>query len=130
MTMLSGLKGLPILVKMVCDKGEQVCQMALLIKDHKKWLCGSSGPIPSRRVISGNKGLNCHLWEIVAKLSQSPSFRLRWLYFQLLLPPIRTSLNLASDNITAKSKVAYRVFVFKSKVAYQVFVFKVQNYLF
>ena len=56
-----------------------------------------------------------------AKLSQSPSrsLRLRWLYFQLSLPPthpathhsthpaIRTSLNLASDNITAKRRVVY-----------------------
>ena len=47
---------------------------------------------------------------IIAKLSPSPSLRLRWLYFQMSLPPtqppIRTSLNLASDNITVKSKVA------------------------
>ena len=56
-----------------------------------------------------------------AKLSPSPSqsLRLRGLYFQSSLPPshppihlpsqppIRTSLNLASDNITAKSQVAY-----------------------
>ena len=50
------------------DKGEQVCQMSLLIKDHKKWSCGSAGPIPSRPVISGNSGLNCHLSEIISKI--------------------------------------------------------------
>ena len=53
----------------------------------------------------------------IAKLSPSPSssLRLRWLHFQLSLPPtnpatqppIWPSLNLASDNIITKSKVSY-----------------------
>ena len=50
------------------DKGEQVCNMSLLLKDHKKWVCGSVGPIPSRPVISGNNGLNCHLSELVSAI--------------------------------------------------------------
>ena len=54
--------------KNLSDKGEQVCNMSLLLKDHKKWVCGSDGPIPSRPVISGNNGLNCHLSELVSAI--------------------------------------------------------------
>ena len=55
--------------KNLCDKGEQTCSMNLLIKDHKKnWSPGSSDPPPSRPVISGNAGLNCHLSEIISLL--------------------------------------------------------------
>ena len=48
------------------DKGEQVCPMTLLFKDHKSWKMGSAGPIPSRPVVGGNSGLNCHLSEMIA----------------------------------------------------------------
>ena len=48
------------------DNGEQVCKMTLLIKDHKKWSPGSEGPPPSRPVISGNSGLNCHLSDLIS----------------------------------------------------------------
>ena len=54
--------------KNICDKGEQVCNMSILVKDHKSWKHGSEGPIPSRPVISGNTGLNCHLSEIISQI--------------------------------------------------------------
>ena len=54
--------------KNMADKGEQTCHMSLLIKDHKKWSLGSSDPIPSRPVISGNNGLNCHMSEIISHI--------------------------------------------------------------
>ena len=50
------------------DIGEQTCSMNLLIKDHKSWSPDSSDPPPSRPVISGNAGLNCHLSEIISLL--------------------------------------------------------------
>ena len=58
----------------VCDKGEQVCQMTLLIKDHKKWQEDSGKPIPSRPVVSGNSGLNCHLSELISLVIEPISF--------------------------------------------------------
>ena len=42
--------------KNMTDKGEQTCQMSLLIKDHKNWSQESNGPVPSRPVIFGNNG--------------------------------------------------------------------------
>ena len=51
--------------KNVIDKGEQACQMVLLIKDHKKWSADLGKPPPSRPVVSGNTGLNCHLLELL-----------------------------------------------------------------
>ena len=50
----------------IIDKGEQVCPMVLLIKDHKAWSPESNSPPPSRPVISGNCGLNCHLSELIS----------------------------------------------------------------
>ena len=47
------------------DEGEQVCSMTLLVKDHKKWIPNAKEFPPSRPVISGNNGLNCHLSELV-----------------------------------------------------------------
>ena len=52
--------------KNVLDKGEQVCNMVLLVKDHKNWKPGSDSPPPSRPVVSGNTGLNCHLSEMLS----------------------------------------------------------------
>ena len=54
--------------KNLIDKGEQACHMTLLVKDHKKWSVGSDKPVPSRPVVSGNTGLNCHLSEIISHL--------------------------------------------------------------
>ena len=50
------------------DKGEQVCKMSLLIKDHKSWSTESVSPPPSRPVVSGNFGLNCHLSELISTI--------------------------------------------------------------
>ena len=44
--------------KNTCDKGEQVCPMVLLIKDHKGWRPEMDCPPPSRPVVSGKCGLN------------------------------------------------------------------------
>ena len=48
------------------DKGEQSCNMVLLVKDHKGWAQDSGKPPPSRPVVSGNTGLNCHLSELLS----------------------------------------------------------------
>ena len=50
----------------VQDKGEQSCNMVLLIKDHKKWSNSSNSPPPSRPVV--NMGLNCHLSEMLSSI--------------------------------------------------------------
>ena len=42
--------------------------MTLLIKDHKGWVEESGKPPPSRPVVSGNTGLNCHLSELLAHI--------------------------------------------------------------
>ena len=52
--------------KNIVDKGEQVCPMVLLIKDHKGWTHESGTPPPSRPVVSGNCGLNSHLSELIS----------------------------------------------------------------
>ena len=56
------------------DNGDQVCKMTLLIKDHKKWSPGSEGPPPSRPVISGNNGLNCHLSELISSIIEPVAY--------------------------------------------------------
>ena len=56
------------------DKGEQVCQMTLLLKDHKGWEETSGKPVPSRPVVSGNNGLNCHLSEIVSMIIEPVAY--------------------------------------------------------
>ena len=50
----------------MCDKGEVVAPLYLLIKDHKGWREGDGIPPPSRPVCSGNKGYNRHLSEILS----------------------------------------------------------------
>ena len=50
------------------DEREQVCNMTLLIKDHKSWVPDSKGFPPSSPVVSGNSGLNCHLSELVSSI--------------------------------------------------------------
>ena len=57
--------------KNLTDKGEQTCLMTLLMKDHKKWTQDSDLPVPSRPVVSGNSGLNCHLSELVAQIIEA-----------------------------------------------------------
>ena len=42
--------------------------MALLIKDHKDYNPDSNAPIPSRPVVSGNRGVNTHLSELVSEI--------------------------------------------------------------
>ena len=48
--------------------------MSLLIKDHKKWSIESGDPFPSRPVISGNNGLNCHISEIISQIIEPVAF--------------------------------------------------------
>ena len=50
------------------DKGEQVCPMVLLVKDHKGWSMDSDTPPPSRPVVAGNCGLNNHLSELISHI--------------------------------------------------------------
>ena len=52
--------------KNICDMGEQICPMVLLIKDHKGWSPEMNTPLPSRPVVSGNCGLNSHLSELIS----------------------------------------------------------------
>ena len=58
----------------VVDKGEQTCQMSLLLKDHKNWSRESGCPIPSRPVVAGNMGLNCHLSELISHIIDPISY--------------------------------------------------------
>ena len=46
----------------------EVPDMALLIKDHKQWHPTSGKPVPSRPVVSGNRGVNSHLSEILSEV--------------------------------------------------------------
>ena len=61
------------MAKNVVDKGEQACNMVLLLKDHKNWNYESGKPPPSRPVVSGNTGLNCHLSELLSLLLEPVS---------------------------------------------------------
>ena len=56
------------------DKGEQTCNMTLLIKDHKSWVPESNSFPPTRPVVAGNSGLNCHLSEIVSSIIEPIAF--------------------------------------------------------
>ena len=42
--------------------------MALLVKDHKTWRLDSDTPVPSRPVVSGNRGINTHLSELISEI--------------------------------------------------------------
>ena len=56
------------MLKNLVNHSLEVPDMALLIKDHKPWQESSGTPVPSRPVVSGNKGVNTHLSEIIAEL--------------------------------------------------------------
>ena len=56
------------MLRNVMNHSLEVPDMALLIKDHKVWQESSNTPVPSRPVVSGNKGVNTHLSEIIAEL--------------------------------------------------------------
>ena len=43
-------------------------EMALLVKDHKAWSPDKGVPVPTRPVVSGNRGLNTHLSEAIAEI--------------------------------------------------------------
>ena len=56
------------------DEGEQVCNMTLLVKDHKQWSPNTNEFPPTRPVVAGNSGLNCHLSEIVSSIIEPIAF--------------------------------------------------------
>ena len=43
-------------------------EMAILIKDHKKWDIKSGQPVPSRPIVSGNSTINTHLSELLSEV--------------------------------------------------------------
>ena len=45
----------------------EVPDMALLVKDHKQWRPDTKKPVPTRPVVSGNRGVNTHLSEIISE---------------------------------------------------------------
>ena len=64
------------MLKNLVNHSLEVPDMALLIKDHKPWQESSGTPVPSRPVVSGNKGVNTHLSEIIAELLEPLVFKL------------------------------------------------------
>ena len=46
----------------------EIPEMSLLVKDHKNWSIESGAPVPTRPVVSGNKGVNTHLSEIISEI--------------------------------------------------------------
>ena len=46
----------------------EVPEMVLLVKDHKKWSEDNGTPVPSRPVVSGSKGINTHMSELVSEI--------------------------------------------------------------
>ena len=48
------------------DLGSQVAPLRLLLKDHKKFDPTSDSVIPTRPVVNGNSGFNCHLSEVLS----------------------------------------------------------------
>jgi len=56
------------MTKNIIDHGHEVCNMSILLKDHKGWSPASGTPPPTRPVISGNGGLNVHLSEFISSL--------------------------------------------------------------
>ena len=56
------------MLKNLLNHSLEVPEMSLLIKDHKSWRQDSDDPVPSRPVVSGNRGVNTHLSEILSEL--------------------------------------------------------------
>ena len=66
-------------------------EMRLLVKDHKAWSEASGTPVPTRPVVSGNKGINTHISEILSEL----------------LEPL--VMNLGSAEISSTEEALYRM---------------------
>ena len=50
------------------DKGHEIPEMKILLKDHKAWEPNSPEPVPSRPVVNGRAGFNSHLSELLADI--------------------------------------------------------------
>ena len=50
------------------NQGLAICPMRILYKDHKVWSMDLGTPPPSRSVVSGNKGMNMSLSELISWL--------------------------------------------------------------
>ena len=61
----------------MCDRGEVVAPLYLLIKDHKGWKEEDGTPPPSRPVCSGNRGYNRHLSELLSLVLEPVSHALQ-----------------------------------------------------
>ena len=48
------------------DFGAQAAPLRLLLKDHKPYDIKSGDPVPSRPVVNGKSGYNCHLSEVLS----------------------------------------------------------------
>ena len=55
------------MLKNIQNHSLEVPEMALLIKDHKNHDLDSNSPVPSRPVVSGNRGVNTHLSELLSE---------------------------------------------------------------
>ena len=56
------------MLKNIQNHSLEVPEMALLVKDHKSWDPDSGTPVPSRPVVSGNRGVNTHLSELISEI--------------------------------------------------------------
>ena len=56
------------MIKNIQNHSWEVPEMALLVKDHKSWSPASDSPVPSRPVVSGNRGINTHLSELISEI--------------------------------------------------------------
>ena len=54
------------IIRSTNDQGCQIAPLKILIKDHKNWSQKSGTVVPSRPVINGNSGFNCHLSELLS----------------------------------------------------------------
>ena len=52
--------------------GQEVPEMILLLNDHKGW--SGKGVVPTRPVVSGNKGINTHLSELLSEILEPISY--------------------------------------------------------
>ena len=73
------------------DHGAEVPEMILLVKDHKDWTQESGKVVPTRPVVSGNKGLNTHLSELLSEI----------------LEPV--SLNMLSAEVSSTEEVLHKI---------------------